>query len=72
VANNIAACLAAEQKDKERRELNIIVHNTDESSATSGAERKSEEITKVFEVVQKVLKVPCSIIKAFRIGKKER
>lgn len=71
VANNIAASLAAEQKDKERRELNIIVHNIDESPATSGAERKSEDIAKVSEVIQKVLKVPCSITKAFRIGKKK-
>ena len=43
VANNIAATLVAEQKDKEKRQLNLIVHNINESSTTSGAERKSED-----------------------------
>jgi len=71
VANNIAATLAAEQKDKEKRQLNIIVHNIDESSATSGTERKYDDIAKVSNVIQDVLKVPCSITKAFRIGKKK-
>lgn len=71
VANNIAATLVAEQKDKEKRELNVIVHNIDESSAPSGEERKSEDIAKVSEVIQKVLKVPCTITKAFCIGKKK-
>jgi len=56
VANNIAATLAAEQKDREKRQLNIIVHNIDESSATSGTERKSDDIAKVSKVIQEVLK----------------
>ena len=71
VANNIAATLVAEQKDKEKRQLNIIVHNIEESSATSGGERKSEDISKVSEVIQKVLKVPSCVTNAFRIGKKK-
>ena len=70
VANNIAATLVAEQKDKEKRQLNLIVHNIDESSATPGAERKSEDIAKVSKLLQEVLKVSCSITKAFHIGKK--
>jgi len=68
VANNITATLAAEQKDKEKRQHNIIVHNIDESSAM---ERKSVDIAKVSKVIEEVLKVPCSIPKAFRIGKKK-
>ena len=71
VANNISATLVVEQKDKEKRHLNIIVHNIEESSATSGGERKSENIAKVSEVIQKVLKVPCSVTNTFRIGKKK-
>ena len=70
VANNIAATLVAKQKDKEKRQLNLIVHNIDESSATSGADRKSEDIAQVSKLLQEVLKVSCSITKAFRIGKK--
>ena len=71
VVNNTAATLVADQKDKEKRQLNIIVHNIDVSSATSGAERKSEDIAKVSKVLQEVFKVPCSITKAFHIGKKK-
>lgn len=68
---NIAATLVAEEKDKEKRQLNIIDYNIDESSATSGAERKSEDIAKVSKVFQEVLKVPCSITRAFLVGKKK-
>ena len=71
VANNIAATLVAKQKDKEKRQLNLI-HNIDESSATSGAERKPEDIAKVSKLLQEVLKVSCSITKAFRIGKERK
>jgi len=50
VANNIIATLAAEQKDKEKRQLNIIVYNIDKSS-TSGTERKSDDIAKFSKVI---------------------
>ena len=74
VANNIAATLVAKQKDKEKRQLNLIIHNIDESSTTSGAERKSEDIAKVSKLLQEILKVSCStcITKAFRIVKREK
>jgi len=72
VANDIAVSLVAEQKDKEKRRLNIIVHNIDESSTTTGTERKFDDIAEVSKVIQEVLKVLCSITMAFRIGKKER
>ena len=34
---HIASSLAAEQREKERRQLNIIVHNLKESASTDGA-----------------------------------
>ena len=37
---NIAASITTEQKEKEKRRLNIIVHNIEESSAEDGKIRK--------------------------------
>ena len=43
---NIAVSINAEQKEKEKRQLNIIVHNLEESSASEGPSRKKDDITK--------------------------
>ena len=47
-AVNIAVSLAAEQKQKERRQLNWIVHNLEESAATEGDSRKKDDIKNVY------------------------
>ena len=41
---HIAVSLVSEQKEKERRQLNIIVHKLAESSANNGPSRKNDDI----------------------------
>jgi len=43
---NIAALINAEQKEKEKRQLNIIVHNFKESTSSEGPSRKEDDTTK--------------------------
>jgi len=47
---HIAVSLAAEQKEKEKRRLNIIVHNVEESEATDSAIRKNHDISKCLDI----------------------
>jgi len=44
---SLTASLFNEQKGRERRELNLIVHNMLESTASEGAGRKKDDIMKV-------------------------
>ena len=44
---SIASSLANEQKEREKRKLNVIVHNVAESDASSGLARKQEDISKL-------------------------
>ena len=67
---SIAASLVGEEKEKERRQLNLVLHNIEESSSSDGSERKSEDIKKVTSIFEKYLEVSVSVTKAFRIGKR--
>ena len=67
---NIAVSINAEQKEKEKRQLNIIVHNLEESSASEGASRKGDDITKCSSLFQKYLGVTVTIQNAIRLGKR--
>ena len=58
---NIAVSINAEQKGKEKRQLNIIVHNLEESSASEGPSRKEDDITKCKSLLQKYLGVTVTI-----------
>jgi len=66
----LASTILSEQHEKERRQLNLIVHNIEESSSESPQSRKQEDITKVTSVLKDHLKIKCSINNAIRIGKK--
>jgi len=58
------------EREKERRQLNLVLHNIEESSSSDGAVRKSEDMEKVKSIFEKYLDVLVSITKAFRIGNK--
>ena len=64
---NIAVSINAEQKEKEKRQLNIIVHNLEESSASEGSFRKEDDITKCKSLFQKHLGVTVTIQNAIRL-----
>jgi len=67
---NIAASITSEQKEKEKRHLNIIVHNVEESSAEDGKTRKIHDIEKCKDLFQTYLGTSVTIDKAFRLGKR--
>lgn len=67
---HIAMTLAAEQKEKEKRGLNLIIHNVEESNAVDGATRSEYDISKCSDIFQTYLGVSATINKAFRLGKK--
>ena len=46
-----------EEKERSRRRLNVIVHNFAESSAESGSERKSHDISNVASIFDKYVGV---------------
>ena len=66
---NIAVSINAEQKEKEERQLIIIVHNLEESSASEGPSRKEDDITKCKSLFQKHLGVTVTIPNAICLGK---
>lgn len=66
----LASSLAVEQKEKEKRQLNVIVHNLVEPTASEGANRKKDDIKKCSSVFQSYLGSQVSITNAIRLGKK--
>ena len=67
---NIAVSINAEQKEKEKRQLNIIVHNLEKSSASEGPSRREDDISKCNSLFQTYLGVIVSIQNAIRLGKR--
>ena len=69
---SIAASLvnAIKEKAKEKRQLNLILHNVKESYATDGSKRKDEDACAVTSILKDYLDVTVSNTKCFWIGKK--
>jgi len=68
--SQLASTILSEQHEKERRQLNLIVHNIEESSSESPQSRKQEDIAKVTSLLKDHLKIKCSITNAIRLGKR--
>ena len=66
----LASSLAVEQREKEKRQLNIILHNLVEPTASEGANRKKEDIKKCCSLFQTYLGPQVSITNAVRLGKR--
>ena len=69
--SNIASSLVEEQHEREKRKLNIIIHNVPESTKDDPAARKNDDIAVVTDLFQKHMKIKSTINKAVRIGKKD-
>ena len=59
-----------EEKDKEKRRLNVTVHNVPESTCDEGQERKQCNTDEVNSIFQQYLGVTVNITRAVRLGKK--
>ena len=68
---NIASSLANEQREREKRKLNIIVYNVPESEATTGLERKEEDLNKLNNLFKDYLQVSPEITKVIQLGKRD-
>jgi len=59
-----------EEKAKEKRKLNIIIHGVQESKSEESQERKVEDIEQVNSLFKKYLEVDVTVDNATRLGKK--
>ena len=60
---NITSSLANEQKEREKRKLNVIVYNVPESEASTGLERKEEDLNRLNNLFKDNLQVSANITK---------
>ena len=58
------------EKDKDRRNLNIILHNILESTAESGETRKQHDTDTAAAIINQHLNIPTSISNVIRLGEK--
>ena len=56
---SLATSLFNEQKEREKRELNLVVHNLPESNATESAASKRDDIHQVTSVLNDTLNILC-------------
>ena len=59
-----------DEKEKEKRCMNLIIHNLPESDATSGQDRKQHDVSKVTKVFNKHLGLSAKVTNAYRLSKK--
>ena len=64
---SLTTSLVNEQKERDRRKLNLVLHNMPESTATA---RKKDDIMKIASVLNNYIKVKPTISNAVRLGKK--
>ena len=58
-----------EQREREKRKLNLVVHNVPESTKQSGPERKADDISKDDKLLHDHLGINSTISSAIRLGK---
>lgn len=68
--DTIAAGVVDEQREREKRKLNLILHNVRESSKENGSSRKADDIATVTTMLQNRVGVKATITNAFRLGKR--
>ena len=70
---NITLSLASdhEQKEKEKRQFNIILHDLSESIATDGSARKQDDMDRCSSLFSTYLNVTATIRNVIRIGKRD-
>ena len=66
----LASSVVVEQREKEKRQLNIILHNLAESNAPEGTNRKEDDIKKCSSIFQTYLGSSADITNAIRLGKR--
>jgi len=62
----------AEEKDKDKRKLNVILHNVEEPTAEDGLARKKTDMDVAAKIFKKNLGVSVKVNNAVRLGKKNK
>ena len=65
-----ANTIVKEQREKEKRQTNLIFHNIPESASKEPQTRKQHDINKITRLTDKCINVKCSVKNASRIGEK--
>jgi len=68
---SLIASLVAEQKEREKRELNLVLHNVPESTASDSFTRKQEDIAQINSILNEYVDVKPTINNAIRLGKRD-
>ena len=68
---SLTTSFVAEQKEREKRELNLVLHNVPKSTAPGGSTRKQEDIAKISGIFDEYADVKPTIKNAIRLGKKD-
>ena len=68
--SNAVKSVINEEKERNRRKLNLIIHNIPESEAEAPGIRKEEDTKQITDVFRKQLKVEANVSSIVRLGKK--
>ena len=63
--------ILAEEKEKEKRKLNLIIHKIPESTDDNAQIRKAYDLRQINTILQKHLNIETTIENAIRLGKKD-
>lgn len=69
ISQAVTSCMT-EENEKQKRKLNLVVHNLPESTSDGGQQRKRDDINKITEIFKDVLHVTPKVTNAVRLGKK--
>jgi len=67
---SLTASLVAEQKEHEK-ELNLVLHNVPESTASGSSTRKQEDIAQINSILNEYVDVKPTINNAIQLGKRD-
>ena len=67
---NVTSSLAAVQRERDKQQCNLILHNIPESTSTDPQARKKEDTDFLQSFFSDVLNTPANITNAIRLGKK--
>ena len=65
---SLTASLVAEQKEREKRELNLVLHNIPEPNTIDSSTRKQENISQVNSILDEYVDVKFTFNNAIRLG----
>jgi len=69
IANTVHTAIN-EEKEREKRQLNLIIHNLAESNLDLGEARKAEDIKHTLDIFNNYLGAKTTVRKAIRLGKR--